>query len=361
MSNNLKSTLITLGFAFIAIFVALVIGGILIQFTTEATVIEAYTALYNDAFGDLRSILNTLWRSTPLILTGLAVAFAFKCGLFNIGAEGQLLIGGFVAGVAGYAITGLPAVIHVTLCIALAMLAGGIWGGIPGILKAKLGVNEVINTIMLNLIALQITVRYGIQQLRLEGAADNTPRIEETAELTRFTDTFINDIFDLPGGVRVHTGLVLALLAAVFVWYLLFKTRTGYEIRAVGINPSGAEYGGINVAKNIFLVMFISGALAGLGGAVEVLGTHRYFTSGLDAGLGFTGIAVALLGNNNPGGVILAGILFGALTQGGMGMQFAGVPREIVTIIQALVIFFMASLQMFKIFIDKRRAKEVAK
>ena len=362
-SEKIKSLMTDLGLSLLSIIVALLVGTLFI-FLTDKSPMTAYSALYIGAFGSFRAILNTLWRSTPLILTGLAVALPFRAGLFNIGAEGQLLMGGFAAGIVGFYFTSLPMIVHLPFAIIVGMLAGGLWGGLPGFLKAKLDVHEVIATIMLNNIAIALTINYGINIFRDTGRPA-TPKIMESAMLLRFKDMaespilsslpFV-ELFNQPG-IRLHINFILAVIAAVILWYLLFKTTLGYEMRAVGFNPDGAEYGGINSTKGVILAMFISGAVAGLAGVGEVLGTHLSFMSGMDAGYGFTAIAVALIGQTHPIGVILGGILFGALAQGGLEMQFSGIPSEIVMLIQALVIFFVASLQVFKIYLAKRKAK----
>jgi len=362
--EHFKSLLTNLGISLLSIVVALIFG-IFFILLTEQSPVTAYQALYKGAFGNFSNILNTLWRSTPLILTGLAFALPFRAGLINIGAEGQLLMGGFAAGVAGYYFTSLPGFIHLPLAIFIGMLAGALWGGLPGMLKAKFGSNEVITTIMLNHIAIALTINYGINKLRTSSRMA-TPRIESTAALLRFKEIpnhpfwgklpFV-EIFSHPG-IRLHMNFILAIITAIILWYILFKTTLGYELRAVGFNADGAEYGGINPGKSMFITMFIGGAVAGLAGAGEALGTHLSFMSGMDAGYGFTGIAVALIGQTHPIGVIFGGLLFGALNQGGLEMQFAGVPSEIVNIIQALVIFFVASLQILKMYLRKRKEKE---
>ena len=341
-------------YACLSILVALLIGAIFILFTGVSP-IAAYLRMFDGAFGNLNNIYATLFRATPIILTGLSVAFAFRCGLFNIGAEGQYLIGAFAAAWSGFYFTNLPRIIHLPLTILIAVIAAGLWASIAGVLKAKLGANEVINTIMLNYIAFYLTISYGIRAVSDVPGLPGTPRINPTAEITQ-----LGQLIGVPA-IRVHGGFILAVLAGLFVWYFMFKTRSGYEIRAVGLNSHGAEYGGISVSKNIILAMFISGALAGLAGAGEVLGTHRSFIQGMDAGHGFTGIAVALVGNNNPFAVVFAGILFGALAQGGFAMQRLNVPRDIVTIIQALVIFSIAISQVIRVHLAKKRAKEAVK
>jgi simple sugar transport system permease protein len=244
------------------------------------------------------------------------------------------------------------------------MFIGGLWGGLPGFLKAKMDVHEVIATIMLNHIAIALTINYGINMYRNTGRPA-TPKIMESAAMFNFKNIAdypllsklpFADLFSHPA-IRLHINFFLAIIAAIILWYLLFKTTLGYEMRAVGFNPPGAEYGGINSSKGIIMAMFISGAVAGLAGVGEVLGTHLSFMQGMDAGYGFTGIAVALIGQTHPIGVILGGILFGALAQGGLEMQFSGIPSEIVMLIQALVIFFVAALQVLKVYLAKRKAK----
>ncbi|SFL13241.1 ABC transporter permease [Halanaerobium salsuginis] len=362
-SAKLKSVMTELGLSLLSIIIALLVGTLFI-FLTNKSPLDAYSALYIGAFGNFSAIANTLWRSTPLILTGLAVALPYRAGLFNIGAEGQFLMGGFAAGVVGFYFTSLPGFIHLPFAIIAGMLVGGLWGGLPGFLKAKMDVHEVIATIMLNHIAIALTINYGINYFRDTGRPA-TPKIMDTAAMLRFNQLAdhpilgklpLAELFNHPA-IRLHLNFVLAIITAIVLWYLLFKTTLGYEIRAVGFNPDGAEYGGINAGRSIIVVMFISGAVAGLAGVGEVLGTHLSFMSGMDAGYGFTGIAVALIGQTHPIGVILGGLLFGALAQGGLEMQFSGIPSEIVMIIQALVIFFVATLQVLKVYIGKKKAK----
>lgn len=362
--ENLKSMLADVGISIVSITIALLFG-IFFILLTDKSPLTAYEALYFGAFGNFRNILNTLWRSTPLILTGLAFALPYRAGLINIGGEGQFLMGGFAAGVVGYFFTSLPAFIHLPFAILAGVAAGALWAGLSGWLKAKMDVNEVISTIMLNHIAVALTINYGINRLRTSTRMA-TPTIVNSAKLLRFKEMadsvfwsklpFV-ELFADPG-IRLHMNFVLAVIAAVILWYLLFKTSLGYEFRAVGLNPDGAEYGGISANKTIIWTMIIGGAVAGLGGAGETLGTHLSFMAGMDAGFGFTGIAVGLIGQSHPIGAIFGGLLFGALNQGGLEMQFAGVPSEIVNIIQALVIFFVASLQIIKVFIKNKREKE---
>ena len=353
-NNQLKSASIELFFGAMALIAALLVGAVFILLA-EASPVEAYKSLFDRSFGSINNFYGTLFRATPLILTGLAVAFSFRSGLFNIGVEGQYLVGAFAAAWAGFYFTNLPRIIHLPLTLIIAMLAGGIFAGISGVLKAKLGANEVINSIMLNYIATILTISYGIGRLNPVPGSPSTPAVLDTAKLKN-----LGQLIEQPA-VRLHQGFIFAVIAAIVVWYLLYKTKTGYEIRAVGLNSHGAEAGGVNVAKTIILSMFISGVIAGLAGAGEVLGTQGRFIQGMNMGYGFTGIAVALVANNNPFGIIISGILFGALAQGGIGMNAIGVPRDIVTIIQALVIFAIAISSVTRAYMAKKKQKEAAK
>ncbi|MFW5790043.1 MAG: ABC transporter permease [Bacillota bacterium] len=362
--ENLRSLLLNLGISLLSIIIALIFGMFFVLLTEESPA-TAYEALYFGAFGNFGNILNTLWRSTPLILTGMAFAIPFRGGLINIGAEGQFVIGGFAAGFVGFYFTSLPGFVHLPLAILAGVLAGALWAGLSGWLKAKMDVNEVISTIMLNYIAIALTIKYGINRLRTSSRMA-TPEIMDSAKLIRFKDMADSNFWSsLPfvelfadPAIRLHLNFIFTLIIAVILWYVLFKTSIGYEFRAVGLNPDAAEYGGINANKTIIYTMLIGGAVAGLGGAGEALGTHLSFIQGMDAGYGFTGIAVGLIGQTHPIGVIFGGLLFGALNQGGLEMQFAGVPSEIVNIIQALVIFFIASLQIIKVYLKNRKEKE---
>jgi ABC-type uncharacterized transport system permease subunit len=258
----------------------------------------------------------------------------FRTGLFNIGVEGQFVVGGLCAVVVGYMVTGLPAIIHLPLSLLAGMAAGGLWAAIPGYLKAKTGAHEVINTIMMNYVAFRLIEWLLKEPLEVSQGTHRTPDVLPTAELLRF----------FPHPIRLHLGFVLALLVAVLVYWFLFKTTWGFELRTVGANPEAARYGGMNITRNFVLAMGLSGALAGLAGATESLGVTRNMTLGFSAGYGFDSIALALLGKSHPLGVVLAGILFGTLRAGGKRMQsVAGIPLEIISIMQALVIVFIAA------------------
>jgi len=325
----------------LAVFTALVIGAVIIMLTgySFAETMDAYRALLEGSVGSLRAISQTLTEATPLIFTGLAVAIAFRAGLFNIGGEGQLLMGGMLAVLAGFTFTGLPIFIHLPLAIIAGAIGGAIWGFIPGLLKAKTGAHEVIVTIMLNYIAYRL-VDYLLKSTLFQREGRNDPiskTIEKTAELPALMAW-------LDPAMKVHAGLFLALGAAAFIWWLLFRTNTGFEFRAVGANPSAARYAGMSVTKVYILVMTIAGALAGLAGTGQVLGLLDRASPGFSAGLGFDGIAVALLGRSNPWGVVAAAFLFGGLNAGGQYMQAnADVGIDLISVIQALIIIFVAA------------------
>jgi len=347
LMQNLKKQLIPV----LAVLLALLIG-MIILLIAKRNPIEAYIALFKGSFGDLSRFGDTLQRSTPIIFTGLAVAFAFRCGLFNIGVEGQLLIGALVSAYVGYYVKGLPMIVHLPLTIISGMIAAGIWAAIPAILKAYRGVHEVITTIMLNYIAISL-LAYSIETLR-NSPIPKTPDILDSAKLAKLGEflPFFKDS-------SVNIGFVLAIVTCFLVYFILWKTVLGYEVRAVGYSPLAAEDGGIKISKNIIYAMIISGMLAGLGGVEGVLGLKHSLVSGLYDGYGFEGIAVALLANNNPIGIIISGILLGSLSSGGLYMDMAAnVPQDIIKIIQALIIFFVVANQIVR-FIVYGKKKEV--
>ena len=307
--------------------------------------ILAYTALVQKVFGNMYNIGETIRQITPLIFTGLAVAFAFRTGLFNIGAEGQFIIGMVAATAVGISFE-LPAIIHAPLAVLAGGIAGGLWGSVAGYLKAKRGVNEVITSIMMNWVALYLA-NWVMNTFYVPKGQQRSEVIHESAMISL---TWLSEMFD---NARLHWGTLIAVVAAIFFYVIMWKTKTGYELRAVGFNPHASEYAGMNVSRNIFKAMFISGLFAGIGGASEILGVFHYqaiLTA--QPGYGFDGIAVALIGGNTPVGVVLAAILFGMLTFGGAGIQFsAGVPVELISVVIASVIFFVAAHGVVKIFL----------
>lgn len=316
-----------------ALVLSLAIGVVLILAIGRSPAL-AFTALWRAAFASRTGIAETLINTTPLIFTGLSVALAFRCGLFNIGAEGQYLAGQIATAYVGYRYPFFGPVLALAALVA-GGLAGALWGAIPGLLKAYRGVHEVVNTIMLNYIALFLASYLVIRFLHQPGAEPATPEVAPGARLGI-----------LLAGTRLHTGLLVALLLAVLTWVLLWRTTLGYSIRAVGLSPWAAEYGGINVGRHTVIALSLAGALAGLGGAVQVLGVQRAFYDPIGGfvGYGFDAIAVALLGRNHPFGLLPAALLFGILERGSGAMQaVAGVPRSMVWVVQATIIFFVAT------------------
>lgn len=364
----------------LAIVTALIIGGLLIILTDETvyrafdegfgsgliqafTVIgKAYGSFYTGAFGDpvrivraiasgtpsqinraIYPITETLRISTPYIFAGLAVALGFRGGLFNIGAEGQYFIAGLFTVYVGYSVTGLPWFIHLPLALIAGMIGGGLWAAIPGYLKGKMGAHEVINTIMMNYIAFRLAefmLDVGGPLSRGDGRPVS-PEIVKSAYLPQF--------FPNSSALRVNFGFVLALITAWVVWWLLFKTTLGCEIRTVGQNPRAARYAGMNVPRTVVITMAISGALAGLSGATDILGVLHFMPNAFSSGYGFDAIALALLGNSHPAGVVLSSLLFGALRAGAQNMQgIAHVPIDLTSIIQGVIIVFIAAPEIVK-------------
>ena len=325
----------------LAVLTALIIGVIIIMLTGSSfgDAMTAYWALLQGSVGSLKAISETLTAATPLILAGLSVAIAFRAGLFNIGTEGQLLMGGMFAVWAGFTFVGLPFYIHLPLALLAGVVGGAIWGFIPGFLKAKTGAHEVITTIMLNYIALRLVdFLLKTEIFQREGRNDPVSKTVEASAQLPLLLGWINP------GLRVHLGLFVALAAAAFIHWLLFRTTTGFEFRAVGANPKAAQYAGMSITKTYVLVMVIGGALAGLAGAGQVLGVLDRATPGFSSGLGFDAIAVALLGRSNPWGVVAAAVLFGGLSAGGQQMQVsADVGIDLISVIQALIIIFVAA------------------
>lgn len=338
----------------IAILLSFIVGGIIVAAFGKNPVV-AYSAMFTGSLGSWRNFGETLVAVTPLILTGLSVAFAFRCGLFNIGAEGQFIIGSLTALWVGWSFAGLPAILHITLTLVAGAVAGGIWGGFIGWLKAKVGSHEVINSIMMNYIAMYFS-NFVVMNLLNEKGKAFSYAISENAKLWKFAESL--SIFK---GSRVHIGIVISLVVAVYAYYLLNKTVRGYEIRAVGFNPHAAEYGGINVPMNVVLAMFISGLFAGLAGAIMVTGIQFRVNNLFGfTGYGLDGIAVALVGNNHPIGVILSAFLFGILQKGGPLMQIRGIPKEVVGIIQGIIILFVA-VNFVKVMVENYSTKQKIK
>ena len=338
----------------LAILTAMIVGGVIIALV-GGNPFAAYIGLAQGAFGSAKAWSETAVWASPYIFAGLAVALAFKGGLFNIGAEGQLALGAVTAALVGYAIPdwfgiSLSPFIHIPLAIGVGVLTGALWAAIPGALKAYTGGHEGINTIMMNYIALNM-VSYLLNGPMKDRSPGNviarTPEIAESARL--------QPIFE---GLRVHWGFVLALLVAFIVWWLLWKTTLGFEIRTVGSNPDAAQYAGINVKRTIILTMALSGALAGMAGAIEVTGLNYRHELGFSIGYGFDAIAIALLGKTHPAGVVLGSILFAGMRNGATRMQFlTQIPVDIISVIQALILLFVAADAIIR-YIYRIRARE---
>ena len=324
-----------------AIVAALVLGALTMLATSvePATIARSYLALLQGSVGSINAISETLTAATPLILAGLGLALGFRAGLFNIGAEGQILMGGMAAVITGFSFPGLPVFVLLPLCLLSGALAGAFYAGIAGWLRAATGAHEVISTIMLNLIAYRlIDYMLRLPFVQRSGRADPISKsVPDHAELPRLLEW-------IDPNLRVHAGIFLALAAVVFVYWLLFKTKTGFEFRASGASPDAARFAGMRSGLTIVLAMASAGALAGLAGTVQVLGVLDRVTPGFSAGIGFDAIAVALLGRSHPVGVLFAGLLFGGLEAGGRQMQVdAGVSIDLIGIIQALIIVFIAA------------------
>ena len=357
---------------FLAIISGLILGGLLVAITTEevyqafdisfwegiksgaGAAWSTYEALFYGSVGnpskiidalrggdalDIRRAFNPFFESlvvsTPYIFAGLSVALGFRVGLFNIGAEGQLFIGAATTVSAAIFLKGLPPIIHIPISLLAGFIGGGLWGFIPGWLKAKTGAHEVINTIMMNYIAFRLSEFLLRGPLKNpEGFTPVSAGIEDSAKLYRF--------FESP--IRFHIGFFIALFVAFLVYWFLFKTTWGYTLRTVGANPRAAKYAGMNIVRSTVIAMFLAGGLAGLAGANEVLGVNHNLALAFASGYGFDAIALALLGKSNPIGVVLAAILFGFLRNGAIQMQLsAGIPIDIISILQAFILAFIAA------------------
>ena len=356
----------------LAVFTGLVIGAFFILLTTVqvytafgksfldglqvswSTVANAYAALFDGSIGSpavmlaalqsgnqkalidaFNPILESLVATTPYIFAGLAVALGFRGGVFNIGAEGQLYMGAIFSAYVGYSIVGVPAIVHIPLAFLAGALGGAIWGFIPGWLKAKTGAHEVINTIMLNYVAFHFSEWMLNGPMRAPGSFDPiSPTIQPSAMLPVF----------FPYPTRFHLGFFIALGVAALVYWFIFKTTWGFELRTVGTNLFAAKYAGMNITRTTILAMTLSGALAGMAGANEVLGVNHNLALSFSSGYGFDSIALALLGGSHPLGVVLASLLFGTLSNGATQMQVAaGIPIDIISVLQGIILAFVAA------------------
>ena len=319
----------------VALVVALVAGDLLIMAYGQAPG-AVWRLLLEGTWGNSYGFGQVLYKATTLACTGLAVAVGMRAGLFNIGAEGQLAAGGFGAGLMGLLLpAGTPAPIAIALCVIAAMAAGGAVGSVPGVLRARFGAHEVIVTIMLNFIVLALLNYFVAAKLHV-------PETLHTPEIHAGGIARLSSAFSAFHGSAANWAILIVFLAAVGVRWYLFRTRAGYELRAVGLQPAAAEYAGIRAGRVWFSALTMSGALAGLGGINFVLGYKHYYEDGFTGGAGFLGIAVALIGRNNPMGVLLAALFFATLSQGGLAIN-AMVPKQIVEVLQGIVIIAVAT------------------
>ena len=300
---------------------------------------EAYGRLITSVTS-LKGFSYVIVYSIPYIVVGLSVAFSFKTGVFNIGAEGQFVMGSMAAAVVGILAGGLPKIVLIPLCFLAAMLAGAIWGVIVGVLKTKWGINEVLSMIMFNWVAFYLSnFIAGIPAIHSDGTAEATKNISDNAS-TLLSKDLINRLGLCP---TANWGILVAIAVTVLVWFIIEKTTLGYELKAVGSNKFAAEYGGINVNRSILTALAISGALAGLGGSLQLMGMgSRISVFSSQEGFGFAGIVVALIGCSNPFGVLIAGIFYGALTFGGSKLNLVGAPTQLINVIVGTVVFFIA-------------------
>jgi len=360
LSINLRGLLVPL----LAILTAVIIGSILILLA-GLDPIKAYGGLLQGAIGSDSSIVRSLIKMAPLILAGLAVAFAFKGGLFNIGAQGQLVVGALLSAWVGFALTGLPPAVHIVLALLAGLIGGALWGMIPGLLKAYTGAHEVISTIMLNYVA-ALLLEWSVSPART--AAPPGPlafcktvgscAIGQTPEI--LPSAMLPNLYQSAGSnpENLHVGVFLAILAAFIVYIVVYRTTFGFELRMVGLNPSAARYSGINVARMTVLTMMIAGGLAGLAGAIQTLGVNYRFQVNQSLSIGFDSIAVSLLASNNPLAIIPSALLFGAMSAGGTQMQSASrVPADLIQVIQALILTFVAADQIIRSLYRIRAAK----
>ena len=330
------------GVILLAALAAAALGAIVLK-AIGASPIDTYVTIFTGPFKDVFGITEILVRAVPLILVGLGIAIAFRSGIINIGAEGQIQMGVIAATAVALALPGLPKPLLLPLVLVAGALAGAVWGGIAGWLRARLQVNEILSTVMLNYIAAQVYTfllrgpMLDPNELETGSGTPQSMRLPETA--------FLDQIVP---GTRLHTGLILALVAAVLVWVLLWKTTLGYRMRAAGAGAKAARYAGISVERYLVVAMLFAGGFAGLAGAVEVTGVHHRAIEGISSGYGFAGIVVALFGMLHPGGIIPSSVFFGVLLIGAdMTQRSAGVPANMVLVLQGVIILSIVSGQSF--------------
>ncbi len=339
--NNILSS--NAFYTLISIIIGFIVGAILLAFA-KINPLEAYKQLFNGVFGKPKFMIWCLIYAAPLIFTGLSVAFSFKTGVFNIGAEGQFVVGSLTACVLGILVKA-PAIIHVPLCFLGAALAGGIWGAIVGVLKIKKGVNEVLSYIMFNWIAFYLSnFVVNLSIIHKDGGGEATKDIAATARILA-----PKSIIAATGASAANYGFILAIIFAVIVWFIINRTTLGFKLRAVGFSNTAAQYAGIDTGKSFLTAMAFSGALAGIGGAVQLMGmSGRISQFSGQEGYGFQGITVALIASSNPIACIFAGIFYGAMKYGGGKLSLVNAPAEVVDIIMGIIILFIAISSLFK-------------
>lgn len=353
--HNKKSILQTIKdsnftYTLLAIVLGFIVGAILLAVIGISPAL-AYGKLIDGIFSKPKYLAWSVVYASPLILTGLSVAFSFKTGVFNIGAEGQFVVGSLAASVVGVCVS-LPPFLHVLACAIAAMLAGGLWGAIVGLLKVKKGINEVLSYIMFNWIAYYISnYMVNLEFLHNEGNAEATKDIQSTASIV-----FPKFITDFTGCKNSNYGIIIAIIAAIVIWYIITKTTLGYQLRAVGFNRNAAEYGGISTGAAMMKAMAISGAMAGLGGMVQLCGmSSRISQFAGQEGYGFEGITVALIASSNPLGCILSGLFYGMMKYGGSKLTLIKAPSEVIDIIMGVIVLFIAMSHMFKYLLNKKK------
>lgn len=355
MIKNLfgKKGVISLFSSLFAILVGLVVGLIILLISNPSQAFSGFLTILTGGFSDMKNVGQVLYYATPLIMTGLSVGFGKKTGLFNIGASGQFIVGAFAAVFVGVKFTFLPGPIHVTLCLIAAIVFGGLWGFVPGILKAKANVNEVISCIMMNYIGMYM-VNFLVKEYIFDSLKNQSQRIADSAVLPQMG---LNKIFSSGNSASsVTIGIFLCIIIALLIYILLDKTTLGFELKACGLNKYASQYAGINENGNIVLSMVIAGALAGLGGAFLYLTAAGKGIEVVDvlAPEGFQGIPVALLGMNNPIGIIFSGLLISYLKVGGFMMQLHNFSPEVIDIIIAIIIYFSAFSLLVKLYLTKK-------
>lgn len=348
--NKLIHTLLSIVIGFLVGALFMVVMGI--------SVGDAYGKLFSSVFSNVKNLSYCIVYGTPYIVVGLSVAFSFRTGVFNIGAEGQFVVGAMAACCVGILGGSLPSIILIPLCFLASIVAGAVWGIIVGVLKTKWGINEVLSMIMFNWIAFYLSNYIaGIPAIHSDGNAEATKNIADAAR-TLLPKDMISSLGLCP---TANWGILVALVLTIVIWFVIEKTTLGYELKAVGFNKNAAEYAGINVNRSVLTALAISGGLAGLGGALHLMGMGgRISVFGAQEGFGFAGIVVALIGMSNPLGVFLAGIFYGALTYGGGKLTLVGAPSQVVDIIVGTVIFFIAISSVFGYLKNlKKKPKEV--